>query len=124
MIRKATLGDRLKSAREQARLTQIDVAKKLGVTNGAISGYERNYRDPDTETLRKLADLYGVTTNWVLGQEEKESAYALPESEYDRVISEVEKKFGVSLRDDPTVLDAIRNMIEIIARERIRKEHQ
>lgn len=47
-----TLGSRLKEAREKKRLTQIDVSKKLGISNGTLSGYERDYRDPDTETLK------------------------------------------------------------------------
>lgn len=112
-----TLGERLKSARENARFTQIQVAKKLGITNGAISGYERNYRDPDTETLMKLAKLYGVSPNRLLGVEEtKESATALPESPFDRVISELEGLYRVTLHDDPVVLAALRQMAESLAR--------
>jgi len=62
-----TLGERLKQAREEKRFTQVEVARKLGISNGAISGYERNYRDPDTETLTKLAELYEVDVDYLLG---------------------------------------------------------
>lgn len=61
-----TLGDRLKKAREEKRYTQMDVAQKLGITNGALSGYERNYREPDIATIKKLAELYGVSVQWLL----------------------------------------------------------
>lgn len=61
------LGYRLKIARENKNLTQMEVAKKLGISNGTLSGYERNYRDPDTETLAKLAELYGVSVDWLTG---------------------------------------------------------
>lgn len=118
-MRNKTLGERLKHAREVARLTQIQVAKKLEVSNGAISGYERNYRDPDTETLKRLADLYGVSNNWLLtGEETKESVYTLPDGEYERVVKELEAKYHVNLRDDPVVLEAVRNMVEIIAKSK------
>lgn len=53
------LSKRLKEARKRAGLKQIEAAKKLGISNGTLSGYERNYRDPDTEILNKMADLYG-----------------------------------------------------------------
>lgn len=69
-----SLGSRLKKARERKRLTQQEVADKLGVSNGAISGYERNYRDPDTEMLKKLATLYEVSVDYLTGNIIKESS--------------------------------------------------
>ncbi|GIO03438.1 hypothetical protein J5TS2_41060 [Brevibacillus halotolerans] len=63
----SSLGSRLKQARENKRLTQIHVAKKLGISNGTLSGYERNYRDPDTETLSQLAGIYEVSLDWLIG---------------------------------------------------------
>ncbi|PCN42314.1 hypothetical protein B9C88_21695 [Brevibacillus laterosporus] len=64
----SSLGSRLKQARENKRLTQIHVAKKLGISNGTLSGYERNYRDPDTETLSQLAGIYEVSLDWLVGK--------------------------------------------------------
>lgn len=68
-----TLGDRLKEARKIKKYTQMEAASKLGITNGALSGYERNYRDPDTEMLKKLANLYEVSTEWLLGNSSSKS---------------------------------------------------
>lgn len=61
------LGERLKKARNNKGLTQIEAAKKLGVTNGALSGYERNYRDPDTNMLKEMAELYEVSLDYLVG---------------------------------------------------------
>ncbi|MFJ7663703.1 helix-turn-helix domain-containing protein [Lysinibacillus sp. NPDC097162] len=61
------LGERLKKARNDKGLTQIEAAKKLGVTNGALSGYERNYRDPDTNMLKQMAELYEVSLDYLVG---------------------------------------------------------
>lgn len=66
-----SLGERLKEARKNKKITQMEAASKLGVTNGALSGYERNYRDPDTEMLKKLANLYGVSIEWLLGNDQE-----------------------------------------------------
>lgn len=65
------LGERLKEARKNRKLTQMEAASKLGITNGALSGYERNYRDPDTEMVKKLANLYDVSIEWLLGNDQQ-----------------------------------------------------
>ncbi len=48
-------------------LLKLKQLKKLGVTNGALSGYERNYRDPDTNMLKQMAELYEVSLDYLLG---------------------------------------------------------
>lgn len=63
-----SLGSRLKEEREKKGWSQLFVAEKIGITNTVLSNYERDYRDPDTETLTKLADLYDVDTDYLLGR--------------------------------------------------------
>lgn len=110
------LGSKLKKARENKRLTQQEVADKLGVSNGAISGYERGYRDPDTDTLKSLADLYEVSLDWLKGRDEKEGEYTLPEEVILKVIREAEAEYKVNLRDDPVVESAVRDLINNLAK--------
>src|SRR5699024_7103265 len=59
--------DLLKNAREASFLSQKDVAAKIGVSNSVVSNYERDYRDPDTENLKKLAILFNVSADYLLG---------------------------------------------------------
>lgn len=61
------LGKELKKARERKNLTQKDAAEKLGITAGALSGYERNYRKPDTDMISDIAVLYDVSVDHLLG---------------------------------------------------------
>jgi transcriptional regulator with XRE-family HTH domain len=63
-----TLGDRLRQIRESKGLTQIFVSKKLGIANTTLSSYENDERKPDPDTLKKLADFYDVSTDWLLGR--------------------------------------------------------
>lgn len=63
-----SLGSRLRYAREKKRWSQTYVCKKLGISNSALSGYERNYREPDANTLLTLADLYEVSVDFLLGR--------------------------------------------------------
>lgn len=68
------LGKRLKLSRQNKNLTQIEAANKLGISNGTLSGYERNYRDPDTTTLEKMAGLYEVNVDYLLGRSDDPSS--------------------------------------------------
>lgn len=69
------LGENLKKLR--GKKTQDDIAKILGISRARYSHYENNIREPDCETLIKLADLYSVTLDYLLGRShtEKELKY-------------------------------------------------
>lgn len=64
------LGKRLKQARVKRGLTQTQAGDAVGISYGTLSGYERDYRNPDHETLLKLSELYQVSVSWLLGAEE------------------------------------------------------
>ncbi|MNW38908.1 HTH-type transcriptional regulator ImmR [compost metagenome] len=60
---------RLKEARLKANnMTQMQVRDATGINNKTLSGYETGKNEPDFETLRELCELYGVTTDWILGK--------------------------------------------------------
>ncbi|MEC0237784.1 helix-turn-helix transcriptional regulator [Paenibacillus kribbensis] len=59
---------RLKEARLKANnMTQLQVMRATGINNKTLSGYETGKNQPDYDTLKVLCDLYGVTSDWVLG---------------------------------------------------------
>lgn len=62
-----TLGEKLKMLREKKGWTQTQAAEKLGVSSQVISNYERDYRSPDADNLKKLAELYNTTTDYLTG---------------------------------------------------------
>jgi len=67
--REKAFGRRLKAARKACGLTQSFVAQKLGVTRQAVGQWETAESSPNPETLRKLADLYNVSADYLLGRE-------------------------------------------------------
>lgn len=67
--REKAFGRRLKAAREASGFTQSFVAEKLGVTRQAVGQWESAETSPNPETLRKLADLYNVSADYLLGRE-------------------------------------------------------
>lgn len=62
-----TLGSRLKQLRNDMGWTQTQLGEKINVTKASISGYENDTRSPDKETLVKLANLFNVSTDYLLG---------------------------------------------------------
>ena len=58
----------LKKLRKEKGFLQDEVAKALGLTRPAYSHYETGRRIPDAAMLEKLADLFGVTTDDILGR--------------------------------------------------------
>lgn len=62
-----SLGGRIAGLRENTRLTQEELADKIGITRAALSHYEKDRREPDYETLKKIADFFNVTTDYLLG---------------------------------------------------------
>ena len=63
-------GTRLKLARKNKKMTQKELARRLGVEQSAISNYEKNFRFPVASVLKELADLLEVSVDYLLGRSE------------------------------------------------------
>ena len=66
---------RLKALRLQHGMTQEQLGKKINVTKVSISGYENGTRSPDIETLQKIAEVFGVSTDYLLGRTDNIDIY-------------------------------------------------
>lgn len=66
------LAQRLREARKLAGLSQAQVAELMDLHRPSISEIEAGRRRVDTEELARLAELYGVSTSWLLGEEDEE----------------------------------------------------
>lgn len=71
----AIFANRLKIERESKGWTQEQFAELLGVSNGTVSGYERNYREPDFDTLIKIARQLEVSIDYLLGYSDIRNPY-------------------------------------------------
>ena len=58
--------NRLKELRNSHKLSQAEVAKKLGITQQAYANYERGVRQADYNTLKKLSDIFSVSIDYIL----------------------------------------------------------
>ena len=58
-----TLGMMIASLRKEKRMTQIELAEKMGVTDKAVSKWERDLACPDVSTLPKLAEVFDISVD-------------------------------------------------------------
>lgn len=85
-----SLAERLKKARINAGFkTQKDAAQKLNIRQQVLSNYENGRNSPDTEMLRELADLYNVSTDYLLESKRKPSKV---EETINDALAELEKE--------------------------------
>ena len=61
--------ENLKKLREEAGITQKDLAHKVNVAKATIYFYEQGKVSPSTEMLVKLADFFGCSTDYLLGHQ-------------------------------------------------------
>jgi transcriptional regulator with XRE-family HTH domain len=64
----ASFAQRLRALREERRLSQVELARALHVSNSTISQYETTDRLPEPRILRALADFFGVSVDYLLGR--------------------------------------------------------
>ena len=65
------MGDKLRSLRIEKNLTQKQVADRIGLAISAVSSYESGSRYPTYDTHIKLARMFHVSTDYLLGIADK-----------------------------------------------------
>lgn len=70
-----TLGKRIMKNRKRLGLTQDQLAEKLGVTAQAVSKWENDQSCPDISMLPKLSEIFGISTDELLGREPEAPVY-------------------------------------------------
>lgn len=68
MVKIKILATRLKEERKKVGLTQKQIADQLGITREAYTMYETEKTTPTLETLKKIADLYKTSVDYLIGR--------------------------------------------------------
>ncbi len=64
------IGEKITSLRKQAKLSQTDFAKAVSASRAIIGNYERNENTPSIDMIIKLADVFDVSVDFLLGSGE------------------------------------------------------
>lgn len=112
----SVFSQRLKQLRKKSNMLQKDVANKLGITESAYGYYEQGRREPSNETLKQLANIFGVTTDYLLGitddpklteKDERDIAKRL-----EQIRKEIEHSDGLAFDGEPLSEEAKESLIE------------
>ena len=91
------IGKRIKDLRIEKGMSQQDLGDLVGVTKVSICGYENGTRTPSLETFDLLADIFGVSADYLLGRE-------VP------IVNEMNNEFiGSVSRDDIDIIQEFRH---------------
>jgi transcriptional regulator with XRE-family HTH domain len=96
----------IKQLRLEKKLTQQEVADKIGITRPAYTAYESGKREPDFNTLQVLADLFSVSTDFLLGRSKQKHLY--PQAKSDLIRSRVDESISEEgLKEILTFIDFV-----------------
>ncbi|MBG9586958.1 hypothetical protein ABE26_07435 [Cytobacillus firmus] len=62
-----SIGKQISELRKKHKLTQQELAKRIGISRAALSHYEKDRREPDSDTIIKLASFFDVSTDAIYG---------------------------------------------------------
>jgi transcriptional regulator with XRE-family HTH domain len=103
-----TVGERIKDLRTQAKMTQSDLAAKVGLTYVQIGRYEKRGAVPSAEVLAKLADALHTTTDFLMhGSVQDKAASQIDDNELLSLFRSVEKMNNEDKSVIKTVIDAL-----------------
>jgi transcriptional regulator with XRE-family HTH domain len=91
------LSERIKSARNKAKLTQEDLAIRLNMNPSAVGQWETARTAPSTERLAPLADALDVSVDWLLGRVQDARCPDMPVAD-DLLLLEEARRLNVDLR--------------------------
>lgn len=104
-------GDRIRSARKAAGLTQRQLAGAIGATNTTISNWEKGLSRPDADMIQKLCAALQLQPNYFYGTAETENA---PAMNGKRAVSDEDIKFAL-FGGDGEITDAMYDEVKRFA---------
>jgi transcriptional regulator with XRE-family HTH domain len=107
-------GQRLKELRLGIQQTQQQVADYLGITRAAYSHFENERNEPDGETIVKLAELFHVSTDYLLGR--KATNFSQPSQRVQTVAAHIDDNVTDEQMED------ILNYIDFIKQRHAKKD--
>ena len=99
------IGQRIRDLRKQKRMPQTELAKSAGVSQTTVTAWETGKAEPSSSAVAKLADIFNVTTDYLLGRPNKQET----------------KKDDVELSDDDVIMTWRGKLLSDEDRELIRR---
>ena len=109
--------------RKERKMTQEDLAEKVGLTKGAIGMYETDKRKPDYDTLLKFADIFNVSTDFLLSHTVSDNLQnENPSSLSDPLFNKLFSTFALLDEDNKDIL--IGKAKELLKQQRLEEKRR
>lgn len=105
---RSSFGQRLAAAREQASVTQVELAQKLGVIQQVIAAWERRDSALKPEQIRSLAIALGTSTDYLLGMSEMPKSGNEPSGKTRQVFAKVSQ---LPRRQQQKIVEVVEAMV-------------
>lgn len=109
-MKKQTFGSMIAVLRKEKKMTQLELAEKMGVTDKAVSKWERDLSFPDVNSIPKLAQIFNVTVDELM-QVRTDAQESTTNSRISEMVNLVLKGVALAMGVSVTVLSFI-NEIE------------
>lgn len=90
----ANFQTRLRELRIRENLSQVELSKKLNISNVTLSQYENGVRKPDISTISEFADYFDVTTDYLLGRSSNPKLSRKNELDIQKNLQEMKDNFN------------------------------
>ena len=101
-MKKQTLGTMIATLRKENGMTQLELAEKMGVTDKAVSKWERDLSCPDVSSIPKLAEIFSVSVDELMQVKEEAG-----QSKISEIVNTVAKSVGFAMGVAVVVLSAM-----------------
>ena len=105
-MKKQTLGMMISSLRKEKGMTQLQLAEKMGVTDKAVSKWERDLSFPDINSIPKLAEVFEISVDELM-QVKTETKENMSKNKIDEIVDTVLNGVGVAMGIAVTVLSVL-----------------
>ncbi len=105
-MKKQTFGMMISSLRKERGMTQLELAEKMGVTDKAVSKWERDLSFPDINSIPKLAEVFEISVDELM-QVKTATKENMNKNKINEIVDTVLKGVGIAMGIVVTVLSVL-----------------
>ena len=119
---KKIISARVKELRDESGLSQVEIAKQLGITQATVARYEKGINFPQPEHLLWYADNFNVSLDWIYGRTNQRKYKNLKKNLEKYMSEDMKAIIGQSLEPGEDVYEMIKERVEEMAKNMMEKK--
>jgi len=96
-MKKKTTGEMIATLRKKHNMTQLQLAEKMGVTDKAVSKWERDLSCPDIDSIPRLAEIFGISVDELMQVKKQNREEILVENISELILKVIPLAMGVAM---------------------------